>query len=256
MFLLICVSVSCPATPKSASFTSPCSESSTLAAARHRTPGVTRGAPPSRGPRQSCAQALSLSTLRPKATGPCLRAPASVRGSPCAHPQPEPQGPTGTALCGRSENRATAFLPTAQRAGSLSAPPHPTSVSGQPLGLGPPADTQQGQLTPDTSKKVHCLLRGGPSSHRAHSRCLPPTAPGAERVLPVMGCVFWQQSGRSRSDPRATSRTDPPPRRHGTPPHTPTTPPTPGPSQAQGPSAGATPEGPLMSLWILRSECR
>lgn len=41
VFLLICVSVSCPATPKSASFTSPCSESSTLAAAQHRTAGVT-----------------------------------------------------------------------------------------------------------------------------------------------------------------------------------------------------------------------
>lgn len=41
VFLLICVSVSCPATPKSASFTSPCSESSTLAAARQRTAGVT-----------------------------------------------------------------------------------------------------------------------------------------------------------------------------------------------------------------------
>lgn len=36
VFLLIWVSVSCPATPKSASFTSPCSDSSTLAAAtRH-----------------------------------------------------------------------------------------------------------------------------------------------------------------------------------------------------------------------------
>lgn len=34
VFRLICVSVSCPATPKSASFTSPCSDSSTLAAAR------------------------------------------------------------------------------------------------------------------------------------------------------------------------------------------------------------------------------
>ncbi len=33
VFLLIWVSVSCPATPKSASFTSPCSDSSTLAAA-------------------------------------------------------------------------------------------------------------------------------------------------------------------------------------------------------------------------------
>lgn len=32
VFLFICVSVSCPATPKSASFTSPCSDSNTLAA--------------------------------------------------------------------------------------------------------------------------------------------------------------------------------------------------------------------------------
>lgn len=32
VFLLIWVSVSCPATPKSASFTSPCSDNSTLAA--------------------------------------------------------------------------------------------------------------------------------------------------------------------------------------------------------------------------------
>ena len=77
VFLLICVSVSCPATPKSASFTSPCSESSTLAAARHRTEGrhprnptlcaATEDVPAgshldSWGHQQSCPQGLSVST--------------------------------------------------------------------------------------------------------------------------------------------------------------------------------------------------
>lgn len=138
VFLLICVSVSCPATPKSASFTSPCSESSTLAAARHRTAG--RHPPRHEGSRPHAAArgsaSLPASARRPD-QGP--RALPAGEGHSHVLPPGQAPGPSWWSPLTKNPTERRPFLPSHTTGGGD--PDRPLTLpvtSRQPLSQVPP----------------------------------------------------------------------------------------------------------------------
>lgn len=174
VFLLICVSVSCPATPKSASFTSPCSESSTLAAAQHRTAGITLG-PRRPHPVSSCLkQHLLAPTGRPGNTsravlGPQLFSPPGRPETGLSHAGP---GPLATGWVPPCEclSGQTLFSQSIQQAGALDLAPRSTSRPQSPSGTLGRAGPTVGWLkpTPDTNTSAHFWLKSGPLQHYEH----------------------------------------------------------------------------------------
>lgn len=214
VFLLICVSVSWPATPKSASFTSPCSESSTLAAAtqdrRRHPPHRLRKHPPSLRPISPQGGPPLAPRPRHTASG-CLWAPHTCALS-------RPQCPTEDP---RHRNHSPCQI-AQQAEGTLTSP---CSASHAPAGW-PGHSHPPARLLSHTS---HSQTKQGPSypTCRAGSAVCRDTA----LLLETAGLPGFR--GRSK---RGTEHRWPAP--------------------APTPPATACPEAPLMSRWILRSECR